>query len=476
MRYNISNSRVGLSLMYNVLQVGLQWWGTWQAQSVNRRIFSALMTVGGLTALAKVASAGKDVVVAYQFGAGDELDAFLMAFLIPSFAINLVGGSLNAALIPTYIQVRKQEGMAAAGDLYASVLLGSFFLLSVVSIILFVTGPFLLRLVAAEFSEEKLALTGSLYNTLLPCLLLSGLATTWGAILNAHERFSLAAIAPAVMALMTILVLLVFNRTVNIYALAIGVVAGMVCYAVLLGWGVAQEGLRFLPGWSGVTPALKTVWYQYAPMLAGAVLIGSTEVVGQIMAASLGSGGVSILSYGNKIPMLLLGIGSMAASTAVLPYFSEMVAAGQWGEVRHTLRTYARLIAAVTIPLTVVLVAFSEPIVELLFQRGAFTDAHTREVAWVQSLALLQVTPFALGILAVRLLSSLKANHILMWSSAISLVLTIILNYLFMQPLGVAGIALATSLMYVVSMCFLYVMVFRLLRFRDAAVSSCPAS
>ena len=462
--------------MHNVLQVGLQWWDTWQAQSVNRRIFSALMTVGALTVLAKIVSAGKDLVVAYQFGVGDELDAFLMAFLIPSFAINLVGGSLNAALIPTYIQVRKQEGMAAAANLYASVLLGSLFLLSATSVILFVAGPFLLRLVAVEFPQEKLALTGSLYNTLLPCLLLSGLATTWGAILNAHERFSLTAITPAVMALMTILVLLAFNSTVNIYALVIGVVAGMVCHAALLGWGVAREGLRLLPGWSGVTPALKTVWYQYTPMLAGAALIGSTEVVGQIMAASLGSGSVSILSYGNKIPMMLLGIGSMAASTAVLPYFSEMVAAGQWEEVRHTLLTYARLIAAITIPLTVILVAFSEPIVELLFQRGAFTEAHTSQVAWVQSLALLQIAPFALGILAVRLLSSLKANHILMWGSAISLVLTIVLNYLFMQPLGVAGIALATSLMYIFAMCFLYTMVFRQLRSKGAGVFPCRVS
>lgn len=462
--------------MHNVLQAGLQWWDTWHVRSTNRRIFSALMTVGALTVLAKVVSAGKDLVVAYQFGAGDELDAFLMAFLIPSFAVNLISGSLNAALIPTYIQVRKQEGLVAAADLYASVLVGSLFLLSTMTVILFVAGPFLLRLVAVGFSQEKLALGVSLYNILLPCLLLSGLATTWGAILNAHERFSLAALTPAVMALVTILTLLVFNRTGHIHALAIGVIAGTVCHAALLGWGVARAGLRLLPGWTGVTPALKTVWYQYAPMLAGAALISSTEVVGQIMAASLGSGNVSILSYGIKIPMLLLGVSSMAASTAVLPYFSEMVAAQQWNQVRHTLFTYVRLIAAITIPLTVVLVVFSEPLVELLFQRGAFTEAHTRQVAWVQSLAVLQIPSFALGILAVRLLSSLKANHVLMWSSAISLGITIVFNYLFMRFLGVAGIALATSLMYFVSMCFLYTMVFRRLKSVDGGVSACHAS
>jgi len=462
--------------MPDVLQVGLQWWDTWKTRSINRRILSALVTVGTLTVLAKIASAGKDLVVAYQFGAGDELDAFLMAFLIPSFAINLIGGSLNAALIPTYIQVRKQEGTAPATDLYASVLTGSLVLLSMTSLILFAVGPFLLRLVAMEFPEEKFALTVSLFYTLLPCLLLSGLATTWGAILNAHEQFSLAAIAPAIMACVTILTLLAFSRPVNIHMLAIGVVAGTVCHAALLGWGVARGGLRLRPGWTGVTPALKTVWSQYAPMLAGAALIGGTEVIGQIMAASLGSGSVSILSYGNKVPMLLLGVGSMAASTAILPYFSQMVAARQWVEIRQTLLTYARLIAAITIPLTGLLVTFSEPIIEVLFQRGAFTASQAHQAAWVQSFALLQLVPFALGILAVRLLSSLKANHILMWSSAISLVLSIVLNYVFMQLLGVAGIALATSLMYLVSMCFLYTMVFRQLRSQSAGVSPSRAS
>ncbi|HMS86384.1 MAG TPA: lipid II flippase MurJ [Nitrospira sp.] len=457
--------------MYKALQVGLQWWDTWKARSINRRILSALMTVGALTVLTKIASAGKDLVVAYQFGAGDELDAFLMAFLIPSFAINLIGGSLNPALIPTYIQVRKEEGMAAATDLYATVLTGSVFLLAVTSVILFAIGPFLLRTVALEFPEDKFALTVSLFNTLLPCLLLSGLATTWGAILNAHEQFSLAAIAPAIMAGVTILALLALTHAVSIHALAIGVVAGTACHAALLGWGVVREGIRLRPEWAGITPALKTVWHQYAPMLAGAALIGSTEMIGQIMAASLESGSVSILSYGNKIPMLLLGVASMAASTAVLPYFSEMVAARLWDEIRHTLFTYTRLIALITIPLTVALVTFSEPIIELLFHRGAFTAAHTHQAAGVQSLAFLQITPFALGILAVRLLSSLKANHILMWSSAISLVLSIVLNYLFMHLLGVAGIALATSLMYLVSMCFLYSMVFRQLRLESAGVS-----
>ena len=78
--------------MYSTISTGLNRWASWREKSMNRRIFSAMMTVGVLTVLAKAASASKDLATAYQFGAGDALDAFLIAWLVPTFAINLVSG------------------------------------------------------------------------------------------------------------------------------------------------------------------------------------------------------------------------------------------------------------------------------------------------------------------------------------------------------------------------------------------------
>src|SRR5437870_11715329 len=94
--------------MNSVLKLGLQRWSTWQDRSVNRRILAAMITVGGFTALVKFAAAAKEVATAYQFGVNDELDAFLIAVLLPQFVMNLFGGSLNAALISTYILVLSQ--------------------------------------------------------------------------------------------------------------------------------------------------------------------------------------------------------------------------------------------------------------------------------------------------------------------------------------------------------------------------------
>jgi putative peptidoglycan lipid II flippase len=144
-----------------------------------------------------------------------------------------------------------------------------------------------------------------------------------------------------------------------------------------------------------------------------------------------------------------------------------MVALADWGGVRHTLITYARLIILITLPLTMILIYFSEPVVRIMFQRAAFTEADTQLVASVQALHLLQVPVFVLEILTVKLISALKANQILMWGAGINLLFNIACNYVLMKWLGVAGIALSTSLMYLVSTTFLLVMALRLMEKRS---------
>ena len=197
------------------------------------------------------------------------------------------------------------------------------------------------------------------------------------------------------------------------------------------------------------------------PMVAGAFLMTSTSLIDQSMAAMLGPGSVSTLNYAAKAVTLILGIGSISLGTAVFPHFSRMVAVYDWAGIRYTLKTYTYLILLVTIPLTLILVFFSESLVRFFFERGAFTSADTWRVSQVQALFLLQVPFYFLGILMVRLISSLKINRILMQAAIINLFLKITFNYFLMQRLGAAGIALSTTLVYVVSFIYCSIMLYK---------------
>jgi putative peptidoglycan lipid II flippase len=193
-------------------------------------------------------------------------------------------------------------------------------------------------------------------------------------------------------------------------------------------------------------------------MIAGAFLMCSTGLVDQSMAAMLPSGSVASLNYGNRIISLPITIANTALSTAVIPYFSKMVAREDWTSVRHTLKQYLGLIFALSIPLTGLIILFSEPIVQILLQRGSFTASDARLVAQIQAGYAFQIPFYIASVLVVRLISAMRYNQILMWGSAGNLIANIGLNYLFMQWLGVSGIALSTSGVYLFSFLFLFFM------------------
>lgn len=450
--------------MIDPLLARLGRWDAWRQASTNRRIFAAILTIGLMTVLVKLVSLVKELVVAHQFGTSSALDAFLVAFLLPSFAINVISGSFNAALVPTFIQVREQEGRDAAQRLFSGAMIWSTLALAAVSIVLALLAPYILPIMGSGFGPGKLELTRSLFYVLLPLLVISGLGTIWRAVLNSGERFALAAAAPVMTALTMTIALLVAGGVWGIYALAAGTLVGGVLEAAVLAWSLKRQKFSLFPRWTGMSPALRQVLAQSTPMVAGAFLMSSTILVDRSMAAMLGSGSVSALNYGTKITILVQGVSSLALGTAVLPHFSRMVANRDWPSIRYTLKTYSRLILAISVPLTLILAYFSGPLISLLFQRGAFTAGDAQLVGRIQALFILQIPVYILSILVVRLISSIKANKLLMWGAAISFLLNISLNYLFMKWFGVAGIALSTSLVILASFCYLTLAMLRKMR------------
>jgi putative peptidoglycan lipid II flippase len=175
------------------------------------------------------------------------------------------------------------------------------------------------------------------------------------------------------------------------------------------------------------------------------------------------------LGYANKLIAGITSIGAMALSTATLPYFSRMVAARDFAGCRHTLKRYSLLVVSTTVPFTLLLIAFSRPIVKLLFQRGAFTAVDTDLVSWVQVCYAIQIPFYIWSMLFVRFISSIRRNDILMYVSAVNLVLDVVLNLVLMRVWHVAGIALSTSIFYIVS--FLMLSVWSL-RYLSQAMSS----
>ena len=438
------------------------------SESVNGRIFTAAVIIAALATLVKVVSLAKEMLIARIFGAGDALDAFYVAILLPGFLGSIMASSFGSAFVPTYIQVRETEGDLPAQQLFSTVAAFNLATLLGLSLFLVVTAQWLLPIIGSGFGPEKLRLTRTLLLVSIGSMSVSGLSTSWRAMLNARDCFALTALAPIMNPVIILIAIVASSGFRRIYALALGTVLGTVGELAITGYGLWRRGIPIIPRWYGLTGPVRQVLGQAAPVVAGSVLMGSTALVDQSMAAMLGVGSVAVLNYANKMTPLLLSIGASSLATAVLPSFSRLSANQDWAGLRHVLKTYTNLIGLVAVPLTVVLIRFSEPLIATFFQGGAFTAQDAHLVAQVQSLLFLQLPFYAIGILYVTAISSLRRNVILMWGTTLSISINILLNLLFMRIFGLPGIALSTSCVYLVAFVYLRFMLMRTLREREA--------
>jgi putative peptidoglycan lipid II flippase len=432
-------------------------------RAVGGTIRSPLGTISSLYLFVVAAYALREIAIARTFGVSDAVDAFLLAYALPLFAISVFANSFNSAVIPTFIRIRQLES-DAAGHAFLSNLLGlALLVLTAVMIVLAAVYPVILPRIASGFGEEKLALTRSLFLLLAPVIVLTGMNVVLTAVLNGLERFALGAIVPATTPLVTAAALLIWPSA-SIRVAAIGLVAGAVCELTILVVALRRGGLAIRARWPAFDRHIRVVGSQYLSVVVGGLMMSATPLVDQAMAAMLGAGAPSALSYGSKVVTFGIGLTTIAIGTAVMPYFSRMVAESDWEALRASLRGYLITIAAVTVPISIAFVIFSEPLVRLIFQYGRFDAADTAQVARVQQAFALQIPFYAAMVPLVRAISALRANHILAMLSAVNLVACVTLNYVFMKRLGVAGIALSTSCVYAISFGLNFIMLRRLLR------------
>jgi putative peptidoglycan lipid II flippase len=434
------------------------------AGSVNRRILHAAAAVTAAGILVKLVATFKEFAVAGVYGRSDAMDAFLAAALIPGLLINLISESMNQALVPTLVRVKEQEGHARAQQLLSSAMLWTVLLLAAASAVMALFARAFFPLIASHFAAAKLDLAVHLFYALLPVVLLTGIATNCTAVLNTFDRFALPAIAPVVTPVAIIVCAPLLSGRVGIWAMIYATLAGALLHAAWVAWMMDNHGYRFRLRWYGMNEATRAVAHQYGPVLLSSVVASGGLLVDQSMAAILPSGSVSALVYANRFVSVVLTLLAGAVSSAVVPYFSSMIAQKDWTGCRHTLRTWGWLTALVSAPIAAALIGGAHMLIRITFQHGAFGPHDTAVVTPVLAMYAIQIPFFVSSRVFYRFLVAMRRTDLIFYCGLINLGLDIALNLVLMRWLGIAGIALATSLWTISTFFFLWYWTRRLLR------------
>ncbi len=427
---------------------------------MKRRILEASAALAVTAAAAKLGAVGKEMVVAWRFGISSDLDAFSIALVIPFSLINIAATPFQTAFIPAYIQAQQREGEVAAQELFSHSLGWLLGIFAAITGFVLLGGAFCLPLLARAFTPEKLHLAFQLLCLVAPTVLLTGTSFLLAGVLNVKDQFAITAATPLITTGLTIL-LLILAQGLGVYALALALTAGAALELMVLGIALQGQGVSVRPRWQAMSDQLGGIIKNSSSLILGNLLMAGTQFIGLAIAARMVTGSVAALGYANKLTLLSAGLLASSLGTATISFFARMSAQKQWQELKSTLHHFLSIAFLLTCPITIVFMLFATPITRLVFQRGAFG---TTEVAVVSDLIFylaLQIPFYVTNVLIAKIFLALQTPQVILFGSAINLVVYAGAAYFLSKNLGLTGIAIATSLTYCSSFLVLYLLAHR---------------
>lgn len=427
-----------------------------RADPEHRIIFTGMFSVAAFLLAGRTMGAAKEMVVAYHFGVGIELDAYLLVLNWINVALSVWLAVIGTVLIPLWARAR--HGQVAGVPQFRAELLGFTLLLGgTLAAAGWLLMPRLLHAGWLGLSPPLLAAAEGMVPLLLPVAplgLLAGLYATWILAAGRHVGTLLEGMQPLVISLG---VLSLAAQGGGIKILAWSTLAGSAAYLVSVALASMRDSAIEAPRFVLRSPHWQTFWHGIGIVVIGQALMNSLTIVDQTFAVRLGAGAVATLGYSDRLTFLLLGLGGVAITRATLPVFARVRASGE-GLSDRVVKPWVALMFGVGVVAAVVSWVVAPWVVKLLFERGAFMSQDTAAVTDVFRHGVAQLPFYFAGLVLVSKLLSLGLRRWVALSAIALFFIKITANTAFVPILGLNGIVVSTVVMYICSFAMLWVM------------------
>ena len=394
--------------------------------------------------------------IAAWFGVSGQTDAFFFAYGLIIFLATIFSPVVESIIVPFIAEFRAKGedisnfvgrilGLSAAG-------LGaiSIFFLMIMKPIL----PLLTR-----FSPEGQDLVYRILLESIPLFILLVWTSVLAGTLNAYKIFGIPALSPAFRAIVTLVFIFAFKGTMGVHAIALGYVVGEIFRLVVLSFLLRKLNIlhfRLLIGWEAkFAEFLKTSSYQ----IIGMSMLAFTPIINKTMASWLGPGNVSILEYADRLYIIPITFLSTGLLITILSHWSERYYIDGAGQLKNDVWKAVKVVGTAALLLTAILLLTKDSVVNIVYGYGKFPQRLIDEVGVIFGFYLLGLTPYLLSQVYVRAFLTRKDTRVLLLTAFFMITGTIAFNLVFIRIIGVAGIALANSVVALLSLgilCFLF--------------------
>ncbi|MFZ1874789.1 MAG: murein biosynthesis integral membrane protein MurJ [Chania sp.] len=414
-------------------------------------LLKSLAAVSSMTMFSRVLGFVRDAIVARVFGAGMATDAFFVAFKLPNLLRRIFAeGAFSQAFVPILAEYKSQQGEEATRTFVAYVSGLLTLVLAVVTVLGMLAAPWVIYITAPGFTDtpDKFALTSALLRITFPYILLISLASLVGAILNTWNRFSIPAFAPTLLNVSMIGFALFAAPYFHppVLALAWAVVVGGV---LQLGYQLPhlkKIGMLVLPRLKLGDAGVWRVMRQMGPAILGVSVSQISLIINTIFASFLVSGSVSWMYYADRLMEFPSGVLGVALGTILLPSLAKSFSSGNQDEYNRLMDWGLRLCFVLALPSAIALGILAKPLTVSLFQYGKFTAF---DAAMTQR-ALVAYSVGLMGLIVVKVLApgfySRQDIKTPVKIAIITLIMTQVMNLMFIGPLKHAGLSLSIGL------------------------------
>lgn len=399
-----------------------------------------------LTIVSKISGFFRDLTLAYFYGASEISDVFLLASSIPTIVFGVIAAGISTGYIPLYSRIEnelgKEAGIKYTNNLINVLLVGT----TAIVILALIFTEYLVRIFALGFEGETFALAVMFTRFSIFGIYFTIITRILSAYLNYNKVFAVPSLIGIPMNFVLIVAIIISSHTEWILVLAMAnVIALFVQFLIIIIFSY-RHNFRFEPVFKPKDRHIKQMASLAFPVILGTGVSQLNRLVDRSLASWVTVGGISSINYANTMNTAFIGIFVASFVTVFYPDISRKGARGDMAGLRHTMNQTILGVLVLIIPATASAMVLAEPIVRLLFDRGAFDEKAVSLTTSAFFFYAIGLAGAGLNLVLTRVFYALQDTKTPMINSAIAMGINLILNFLLAPILGIGGLALATSI------------------------------
>ncbi|CQR46189.1 putative peptidoglycan biosynthesis protein MurJ [Paraliobacillus sp. PM-2] len=397
------------------------------------------------------------MVIAYYFGDTYQADAYLAAFIIPNMLFLFLTTGMKNAFIPSYLAA-KETGTSTIlfnqiWKVTGTISLG-------LGIIGMFTAPLIIPNIYPDFQPAAMTIAVQVTMIFMGCVSFVGLNAVFEAYFDAESQYTVSAISQLFVLLTMISSAMLFANQIGPYALAFGYLAGVI---ISLLFKLIIMHKQHILQWTAKIQRqeVKAFFIVFFPV-AITVMVGQVNLaVDNIFASYFEEGVVTYVNYAKNLVHFPQAIFAVTIGTITFPLIAKSYAKGNIKQLKGRLEQGLMVMCYVLLPAITGMMLLMPTIIQLLFERGAFTRAATLATTQVAYYYLGSVIFFSLTVIINNGIYTLKKGHVVMWIGLGSILFNLLCNSIFTKWLGYVGIPFASSIVGFVYAISCYVFLIR---------------